>query len=230
MLGSLLSTIGSSIGKYFGGGILSTIGRYAGRMLGNYLEHQALKHTMLTHKFINEKNEFFISTASYGSPIPMIFGKMRLPGQIIWIGPMIEKRNNNTTTKHFKAKHLTLEKHVTELEYYANFAMAICEGEITELSRVWHDDEAINLGQYNFRLYKGDEEQLPDPLIRGESGEHSPAYRGLAYIVFEELPLADFGDVIPSFSFEVTKKSNIKKNSSVEDLITSINMIPGSGE
>lgn len=230
MLGSLLSTIGGGIGKYFGGGILSTIGRYAGRMFGNYLEHQALKHTISTHKFVNERNEFYISTASYGSPIPMVFGKMRVPGQIIWIGRMVEKRNNSVITKHFKAKHLTLEKNITELEYYANFAMAICEGEITELSRVWHNDDAINLGEYNFRLYKGDEDQLPDPLISMESGDHSPAYRGLAYIVFEELPLAHFGDIIPNFSFEVTKKSNVKQNSSVEDLVTSINMIPGSGE
>jgi len=34
MLGSFLASIGGSIGKCFGGGILSTIGRYAGRMLG----------------------------------------------------------------------------------------------------------------------------------------------------------------------------------------------------
>ncbi len=165
MLGSLLSTIGGRVGQYFGGGILSTIGKYAGRMAGNYLEHQSFKHTQSTHKFTNVKNSFYLTTASYGTPIPIVFGKMRAPGQIIWIGDIIEKRNNSVTTKHFKNKHLTLEKHVTKLEYYVNFAMAICEGEITELSRVWFEDQAISLTHYNFRLYKGDEEQLPDPLI-----------------------------------------------------------------
>ena len=40
MIGSILSKVGGSLGRYFGGGILSTIGRYAGRMLGNYRMHK----------------------------------------------------------------------------------------------------------------------------------------------------------------------------------------------
>ncbi len=36
MLGSLLSSVGGKIGQYFVGGILSTIGRYAGKQLGKF--------------------------------------------------------------------------------------------------------------------------------------------------------------------------------------------------
>ena len=67
-------------------------------------------------------------------------------------------------------------------------------------------------------------------MISAKSQDPSPAYRGLAYIVFEELPLADFNDNIPSFTFEVTRKANVTKDASVEDLVKSIVMIPGSGE
>lgn len=230
MLGSLLSKFGGAIGKNFGGGILSTIGRYAGNMLGNYLEDKALQHTESTHKFTNVKNGFCIITATYGTPIPLIFGRMRAPGQIIWVSNIHEKRNTTITKTYFKKKHLTLEKHITALEYYANFAVALCEGEITEIGRVWFDDQLINLSPYNFRLYKGGEEQLPDPLISSLTDGPTPAYRGLAYIVFEKLPLADFNDTIPHLSFEITRKSNIQQDHSVEDLVKAITMIPGSGE
>jgi hypothetical protein len=40
MLGSFFSSVGGSIGKYFGGGILSSIGRYAGRYIGDFLERK----------------------------------------------------------------------------------------------------------------------------------------------------------------------------------------------
>ncbi|MDG1436541.1 MAG: glycoside hydrolase TIM-barrel-like domain-containing protein [Rickettsiaceae bacterium] len=230
MLGSLFSKFGGAIGNGLGGGILSTIGRYGGKMLGDHLEDKALHRTESSYKFTNIKDGFRITKASYGSPIPLIFGRTRVTGQIIWISNVREQRNTSTTRSHFKSKHLTLEKNTISLEYYANFAIALCEGEISEIGRVWYNDQVINLGKYNFRLYKGDEKQLPDPLISNLSDEPSPGYRGLAYIVFERLPLADFGDTIPNLSFEVTRKSNAKQDSSVEDLVKSIVIIPGSGE
>ena len=230
MLGNILASVGGSIGKYFGGGILSTIGRYAGRMAGNYLENKSFHRTQTIHRFTNVKDSFHIAKAEYGRPIPLVFGRMRVPGQIIWADQIIEKRNTGSTSSHFKNRNITLERQTTALEYYMSFAMALCEGEITEIGRVWLGDELIDLSQYNFSLYKGNETQLPDPLIAGSSTESVPAYRGLAYIVFKELPLADFEDTIPTFSFEVTRKSNIKQDASVEDLIKSMIIIPGSGE
>ncbi|WP_419235440.1 hypothetical protein [Rickettsia endosymbiont of Nabis limbatus] len=61
----------------------------------------------------------------------------------------------------------------------------------------------------------------------------TPAFRSLSYAVFEELPLEDFDNIIPNFSFEVTRKPNIhlpNNYAKVENLISSISMIPGSGE
>ena len=172
-------------------------------------------------------------TAKYGSPIPLVFGRMRVPGQIIWADRITEKRYTSSTYSHFKNKHLTIERQTTELEYFSSFAMGICEGEILDIGRVWHSNELLDLSRYNFRLYKGDEEQLPDPLISPKSKEPPPGYRGVACIVFDELPLADFSDNVPSFTFEVTRKANVKQDASgvlVEDLVRFIVMAPGSGE
>ena len=56
-----------------------------------------------------------------------------------------------------------------------------------------------------FRFYEGGEDQLPDPLIEAAEGHgRTPAFRGLAYLVFEDLPLENFGNRIPNITAEVT--------------------------
>jgi hypothetical protein len=59
-----------------------------------------------------------------------------------------------------------------------------------------------------------------------------PAYRGLAYVVIEDFPLAAFGNRIPNFSFEVTRKALQKDvgDAPVEAMVKSLMLIPGSGE
>ena len=58
--------------------------------------------------------------------------------------------------------------------------------------------------QLNFELYLGTEDQLPDPTIEADEGVgNTPAYRGLAYIVFNDFQLEKYGNRIPNFRFEV---------------------------
>lgn len=108
--------------------------------------------------------------------------------------------------------------------------MAICQGEIREITKVWNGNEIIDISHYKFRLYKGSPGQMPDPYMQVKLNGQAPAFRDLAYIVFEDLPLADFDDVIPNLSFEVTRKANVPSAYTVEDMVKSIVMIPGSGE
>lgn len=53
------------------------------------------------------------------------------------------------------------------------------------------------------RIYTGQADQPADPLMSGAEGAACPAYRGLAYVVFEGLQLAEYGNRIPALSFEV---------------------------
>jgi hypothetical protein len=54
-------------------------------------------------------------------------------------------------------------------------------------------------------LYPGNETQLPNPLIQGvEGAANTPAFRGICYVVYEDLPLANFGNRIPNLRAEVT--------------------------
>jgi hypothetical protein len=93
----------------------------------------------------------------------------------------------------------------TEYRYYASFAVALCEGEIAGIGRVWADGTELDLSTVTFRVHTGSETQAPDSLIEAREGADSaPAYRGVAYVVFERAALADFGNRIPQLSFPST--------------------------
>ncbi len=231
MWGQVFSSLGSIAGKAAGGGILSVIGRFAGRLLGNYLESQNYEEEEYTN-FQNIKDSFNLSTAQIGKPISLIFGYARTKGKIIWASQIKEIQQLTSIRKYFRHSQQTkgIQKNF-ECEYYLSFALALCEGEITEIGRVWGNDELVDISCYQFRLYHGTEEQLPDPLIASMMGrESTPAFRGLAYIVFDNLPLADFNNMIPNLSFEVLRRPNVKSFTGVEGLVNSIVIIPGCGE
>lgn len=234
MFGQILGNIGSSIGGVLGGGILSTIGRFAGKALGDYLEYLNHEPEEYYH-FKNIRESFVLSKAVYGHPIALVFGTARINGKIIWANQIKEVQITSVAQRGVSDTQGTAAIHnLTECEYYLSFAVGICEGEIAEISRVWANDQLFNLEQYKFRFYLGSEEQIADPLIAAaEPQGQAPAFRGLSYAVFEELPLSDFNNSIPNFSFEVTRKANIPDNiesKSVEDLVEAVDIIPGSGE
>jgi len=71
--------------------------------------------------------------------------------------------------------------------------------------------------------------QLPDPLIEAiEGAGQTPAYRGTAYIVFEDLPLDAFGNRLPQLSFEVVRAGS--DETGLRKLAEGVNVIPASGE
>ncbi|MBJ7320693.1 MAG: glycoside hydrolase TIM-barrel-like domain-containing protein, partial [Brevundimonas sp.] len=112
--------------------------------------------------------------------------------------------------------------------YSLSFAVALCEGEIDGIGRVWADGRLMDLNGVAMRVYRGGEDQTPDPLIEAVEGA-APAYRGTAYVVFEDLPLGPFGDRVPQLSFEVFRRPR-GEQARLEDMLEGVCLIPGAGE
>jgi hypothetical protein len=71
--------------------------------------------------------------------------------------------------------------------------------------------------------------QQADPFIAATMGAAAPpAYRGTAYVVFEELPLDRYGNRLPQLSFEVFRP--LADPDTAEGLTRAVTMIPASGE
>ena len=141
-----------------------------------------------------------VTTSSYGHPIARHFGAMRVAGTIIWSTDLVEDRE---TSGGGKGKPKT-----TTYSYSASFAVVLGSRPIHSVGRIWADGNLLRGAAGDLkvpgtmRVYEGHADQSVDPIIASAEGD-CPAFRGSAYIVFEDLALGDFGNRIPSLTFEV---------------------------
>ncbi len=213
----VLGIAGGALGSAFGpaGAIL---GRAAGALAGYTLD-QALFGTR--RKVQGPRlSDLEVQASTEGAPIPRLYGRARLSGEIIWATKFEEVEKTETQGGKGGPQVST-----TEFSYFANFAVGLSEGTITRIGRIWADGKLLDQARFTFRVYRGDEEQLPDSLILAKEGGEAPAYRGTAYVVFERMPLADFGNRLPQLAFEVFRPVK-----GIEEHVRAVNVIPGSTE
>lgn len=187
----LLSVIGTVVGGPIGGAI--------GAMVGQQLDSRLFAPPGQRGPRLKELT---VTTSSYGTPVPMQFGKMRAPGTIIWATDLVEQRQRRGGGKG--------RPKVTTYSYSTSFAVDLSSRPILGVGRVWADGNLLRGAGGDLktggtmRIHTGEGDQAPDPLIAAAEGEDQcPAFRGLAYAVFEDLELGDFGNRIPALSFEV---------------------------
>jgi len=204
-IGGLLGPIGSVIG--------GAIGALAGYTIDQALINGARR---IEGPRLSGARPF---TAEEGAAIPRLYGTARLGGIMIWATRFEERR----TTRREGGK--TGPK-VTEYSYFANVAFALSEGEIAGIRRVWADGREVDRERMELRVYRGSEAQAVDPLISAKQGaDNAPAYRGTAYVVIERFALADYGNRIPQFQFEV-----LRPVGELPKRIRAISLIPGATE
>lgn len=184
-----------ALGTLFGGPLGGALGALAGRQVdtiifgGGNREGPRLK-------------ELSATASSYGTGLPRHFGKMRVPGSIIWATDLVEHKQTEGGGKG--------QPSVTTYTYTASFAVALASRPIIGIGRIWADGNLLRgaagdlKAAGEMRVYTGEGDQAADPLMVTVEGEsRCPAYRGLAYVVFEDLDLGDFFNRIPSLTFEV---------------------------
>ncbi|QPC41986.1 glycoside hydrolase/phage tail family protein [Kaustia mangrovi] len=217
---------GQALGTMVGGPLGGMIGRAVGGLAGSVVD-QALLGGRTRHVEGPRLDDLQVQASSEGVPIPRLFGRVRVSGQVIWATNFEEEITTHTERAGGKSTATsTSGVRVTEYKYYGNFAVALSEGPVSRIGRVWADGKEIDIGQFTWRFYRGDEEQLPDSLIEAKEGAgNAPAYRGLAYIVFERMPLTNFGNRLPQLAFEVFNAPD-----DVEGLVKAVNIIPGATE
>ncbi len=187
----VLTTVGSIIGGPVGGAIGAIIGQQVDQRLFAPSGREGPRLTDLA-----------VQTSRYGSAIPKLYGAVRVSGTVIWSTDLIETRSSRSTGKG--------RPRTTSYSYAASFAVALSARAILRIGRIWADGNLLRgaAGDFKtpctFRLLLGSEDQALDPLIAAAEGlATTPAYRGRAVAIFEDLQLADFGNRIPSLSFEV---------------------------
>ena len=221
----VLQFAGQALGSFLGGPVGGILGRAVGAIAGNIID-QSLFGPGVRHSEGPRLSDLRVMTASEGAPIPRLWGRMRVAGQVIWATNFEEVVSTHTEKAAAKGGAGGSGTKLTEYQYFANFAVALCEGEIGRLGRVWADGKEFDMSGLTARLYTGSETQEADSLIVAKEGaDNAPAYRGTAYIVFERMPVSVFGNRLPQLSFEV-----IRAAGGAEALVRAVNIIPGSTE
>lgn len=211
-----LTVIGMGIGFALGGPFGAQIGAMVGGMVGNMLFAPTIKGPRLS--------DLSVTSSTYGNIIPELYGTMRLAGNVIWSAGIKEHKHKSVAGKGGP-------KQVT-YSYTCSWAIAFCKGEVNGITRIWADGKLIagndpatatgtgevlatsgilNLtkkskGKFSYRFYTGSEDQVPDQTIIADKGEGNvPAYRDLAYLIFADMPLEDFGNRLPQITAELTR-------------------------
>lgn len=209
---------GAALGGIFGP-VGAIIGRAAGALAGNAVDRALVSsgRTVSGARLSTAR----IPGADEGAPINRLYGTARIGGTLIWA-----TRFEESVEAQRRGGKGNRGPKVESFRYFANLAIGLCEGEAALVRRVWADGREVDITGIEMRFYSGSETQLPDPLIEARQGAgNAPAFRGLAYVVFERLPLESYGNRIPLMQFEV-----VRSVGKLERQIRAITVIPGATE
>ncbi|WP_331299162.1 phage tail protein [Veillonella parvula] len=147
--------------------------------------------------------DFQINTASYGEVVPEILGTTRVSGNIIDYEDFTAHEHKSTTRtgKGGGSKHTNIT-----YTYTVAAAIALCEGPIAGIGKVWRDKEIFQYPNENIQLtlFNGEIAQAPWPYMLSKHPEKALPYSGLAYMA----GVVDLGErgSLPQYNFEVYGK------------------------
>lgn len=183
----------TAIGNLVGGPVGGAIGAFAGRLIDSSVIGGG-------HRDGPRLRELAVTTSSYGQPVPRHFGTLRTAGTIIWATDLVEHSDSSGGKGRPSA---------TTYAYSCSFAVALSSRPIAGIGRIWADGNLLRGAAGDLkvggaiRIHPGHGDQPRDPLLESALGAQAPGHRGMAYAVFEDLALADYGNRIPALTFEL---------------------------
>ncbi len=151
-------------------------------------------------------------SSEFGKGIPKIYGRARIGGNLMWSQDIIEEEIKEVEGGKGGPTVTNIS-----YSYFGNFAVLVCEGEVT-VKKIWLSSKLV----YNVEgsaetisatnkfvtdyltIYSGTPSQSPNSVIQSIEGiNRTPAFRGLCYLMFNRLPLADYGNSFPLVTVEV---------------------------
>lgn len=197
----VLGAVGALVGSAFGGPAGAKLGFSIGAVLGGVADSYLFPPAAL-----GKLSDLRVTSSSYGTDIPTVWGAMRVPGTVIW-STILKEHDVSVHTGGGSGGGG--QKQAT---YTVSLAVALCMGgrmTSSSLLRIHANDEVVYdsrvaHNKVTVRFYTGSETQTADPLLTAALGSNTPAYRGLCYMMLQDFPLVDFGNSIPNISVELT--------------------------
>lgn len=220
-------SVGQAVGGIVGGVVGFFVGGPAGAVKGfqyGYLAGSIIDPPKGPTINGPRLSDLSVQTSTYGAPIPRIYGTVAVHGNVFWLEGNSIREVSRRQRQGGKGGG---GASVRTYSYFATFAVGLCDttvtGPIAGVRRVWvgakliYDASSLDLetivasnrSAMGFRIYSGDEAQLPDPRMQADMSGSCPAFRGLAYIVFYDLPLEDYGNSLLGAQVKVEVVSSL---------------------
>jgi hypothetical protein len=223
-----LAVGGAVVGGLIGGPFGAQLGFVAGSIAGNIL-FPPPGQTIMGPRLGDTK----VTSSAYGKPIPLLYGVYRLGGNVVWSLPIQEVRREedvggkggpSVTTVSFSyfgtfrvnfcvgpaqgvlriwadGKLLADFRGTTPI---FNIDLIDAPRAFIQIFKLFSGQDVDDLANQLVRVYLGAEGQLPDQAEQADKGiDDTPAYRGQVSIVFEDLPLEDYGNRLPQITAEI---------------------------
>ncbi len=203
--------VGGVVGFFVGGPAGAAIGFGIGMSAGGMLD--PVKGPSQPGPQLSDKN---FQTAKYGDMLARFYGTIAVAGNVTWIEN--GKLKVRVRKKKSGGKGGGSAKAAPVAYYSATFFLSLGIGPIAGIRRIWCSDKLIynagsddletiiasNQAASGWKLYRGTDDQLPDPRYEADVGVgNALAYRGEAYIAFYDFQLADFGNSLQGAQFKV---------------------------
>lgn len=166
-------------------------------------------------------NDLAVQTSTYGAFIPRTYGTIGIHGNLLWLENNKLKESARKEEQGGKGGGSTTT--VETFSYSATFILALCQGPISGIRRVWCMDKLIynagsddletiiasNEAAEGWALYRGTDNQEPDPRYEADVGAgNASAFRGIAYLAFYDFQLADYSNTLQAAQFKVEIVTN----------------------
>lgn len=153
-----------------------------------------------------------VQQSSQGLTLPVIYGRTRVAGNLIWYGDFITIENKTTTQQGGKGGGGVKQVDIA-YTYEAAVMLALCEGEIQGVGRIWRDKEKFDsLAQLRLTLMRGgDEQPLWTHLAQAKHQNQALNYSGTAYLCSPNYELTKSAQIY-QHNFEVIGKLGYSGN------------------
>lgn len=200
----VVSIIGGMVGQaVIGGATGYMIGMGVGAVIGGYLFGPRIGASG------TDLGKFQITSPVMGAPLPIIYGRCRVAGNIIWYGDF-SAAEAGKGGKGGKGGGQNAS---------VGIAVALGEGILdastTGLRSIWKGSKKRNLANFSYNYYRGLAVQAVDPYMVANSpvGTEPVHYPHIAYVVLKNLDLGQ-APVLPNLTFEV-QRTDLSDNTAI---------------
>lgn len=167
-----------------------------------------------------------VQSSVQGKPIPLLWGRNRLAGNLIWYGDFLSYQVNNGSSGGGKGGAVTGgggkgQQGSVEYNYRVSIELALCQGPISNVLTTWANKAiATATGQgspvspifggggsqywnLGFEVFTGTDTQTAWGYLQTQHPDQAINYRGLAYVAQAGIDLGSSTELV-NYSFEVT--------------------------